>query len=75
MLMVSLRLLIFNLLRFRKSPKCSVSIGKYTPHTAYIVSAERTDRVVIGKYCSIGYGVVIIANQVIISLQATETIE
>ncbi len=61
--MVSLRLVVFNLLRFRKSPKCSVSIGKYTPQTAYIVSAEGTDRVVIGKYCSIGHGVVIIANQ------------
>lgn len=61
--MVSLRLLLFNFLRFRKSPKCSVSIGKYTPHTVYIVTAGPTDRVVIGKYCSIGYGVVIIANQ------------
>jgi acetyltransferase-like isoleucine patch superfamily enzyme len=40
-----------------------ISIGKGTPQTAYIVSAERTDRVIIGKYCSIGHGVVIIANQ------------
>jgi virginiamycin A acetyltransferase len=60
--MVSLRLVVYNLLQVRKSPKCSVSIGKHTPNTAYIISAERTDRVVIGKYCSIGHGVIIIAN-------------
>ncbi len=61
--MASLRYVLFNFLRSRKSAKCSISIGKYTPHTAYIISAEKTDRVVIGKYCSIGFGVVIIANQ------------
>ncbi len=60
--MVSLSYLLFNLLRFRKSAKCHISIGKYTPHTAYIISAEKTDRVAIGKYCSIGFGVVILAN-------------
>ncbi len=61
--MASLRYLVFNLLRFRKSAKCSIQIGKYTPHTVYIISAETTDRVVIGKFCSIGFGAVIIANQ------------
>lgn len=62
MFMVSLKTVVFNLMRTRKSAKCSVSIGKYTPHTAYIISAEKTDRVAIGKFCSIGFGAVIIAN-------------
>lgn len=60
--MVSLRTVVFNLLRIRKSAKCSISIGRYTPHTAYIISAEKTDRVVFGNFCSIGFGAVIIAN-------------
>lgn len=60
--MASLRYIFFNLIRTRKTAKCSISIGKYTPHTAYIISAETADRVVIGKYCSIGFGVVILAN-------------
>jgi len=60
--MVSLRTVVFNLLRFRKSAKCSISIGRYTPHTAYVISAEKTDRVAIGNFCSIGFGAVIIAN-------------
>ena len=60
--MVSLKTVVFNLLRTRKSAKCSVSIGKYTPHTAYIISAEKTDRVSIGKFCSIGLRVIIANN-------------
>jgi acetyltransferase-like isoleucine patch superfamily enzyme len=60
--MVSLRAVVFNFLRFRKTARCSISIGRYTPHTAYIISAEKTDRVGIGNFCSIGYGAVIIAN-------------
>ena len=61
--MVSLRMLLFNLLKVRHSPKCSVEIGKYTDSVPYIVSAEPTDRVVIGKYCSIGHGVILITHQ------------
>jgi len=61
--MVSLRMIVFNLLRVRHSPKCSVEIGKYTDSIPYIVSAENTDRVVIGKYCSIGHGVILITHQ------------
>jgi virginiamycin A acetyltransferase len=61
--MVSLKLIIYNLLKLQKPPKCYVSIGKYTLGIPYIISAERTDRVIIGKYCSIAHGAIIIANQ------------
>lgn len=60
--MVSLRYLVLNLLRTRKTAKCNITIGKHTLYPAYIVSAESNDHVVIGSYCSISYGVVIIAN-------------
>ena len=61
--MLSLRMVLFNLLRVQHPPKCSVQIGKYTTSVPYIISAERTDRVVIGKYCSIGHGVILITHQ------------
>jgi len=60
--MVSLRYLVLNLLRTRKTARCNISVGRHTLYPAYIISAEPNDRVVIGNYCSISYGVVIIAN-------------
>jgi virginiamycin A acetyltransferase len=61
--MVSLKIILYNLLRFQRFPTCNVKIGKYTTSVPYIISADRDDRVVIGKYCSIAHGVILIANQ------------
>jgi acetyltransferase-like isoleucine patch superfamily enzyme len=44
------------------SPKCHVEIGKYTTSVPYIISAEKTDSVTIGKYCSIAHGVILITH-------------
>jgi virginiamycin A acetyltransferase len=60
--MVSLRLIIYNLLQLRRFPKCNVSIGKYVGYIPYIISPDPTDRVIIGKYCSIARGVIIIPH-------------
>lgn len=60
--MVSLRLLLYNMLKMRKSPKCSVDIGKYTRGVPYIINAEVTDRVTIGKFCSIAHGTILITH-------------
>jgi len=60
--MVSLRVVLFNMLRMQHFPRCNVTIGKYTDSIPYIVSSERTDRVVIGKYCSIGHGVILVVH-------------
>jgi acetyltransferase-like isoleucine patch superfamily enzyme len=46
----------------RKFPRCEVKIGKYTTSVPYIVHSEHTDRVIIGKYCSIAHGVILIAH-------------
>jgi len=61
--MVSLRLVIYNLLQMRHFPKCIVEIGKYTDSVPYIISAEPTDKVTIGRYCSISHGVILITHQ------------
>ncbi|HLN89454.1 MAG TPA: CatB-related O-acetyltransferase [Candidatus Binatia bacterium] len=60
--MVSLRIILHNLLQFRKFPRCVVSIGKGTTSVPYIITSERSDRVTIGKYCSIGHGVTLITH-------------
>ena len=56
-------MVLLNLLRIQHPPKCSVQIGKHTTSIPYIISAQRTDRVVIGKYCSIAHGVILMAHQ------------
>jgi acetyltransferase-like isoleucine patch superfamily enzyme len=61
--MVSLRIIIINMLLRRNFPKCIVKIGKNTSSVPYIVSAENTDCVTIGNYCSIGHGTTIITHQ------------
>jgi hypothetical protein len=60
--MVSLKMILVNSLKMRHFPKCNVSIGKYTTSVPYIISVECTDRVTIGKYCSIAHGVVLVAH-------------
>lgn len=60
--MASLRLVLMNFLQMRHSPRCTVKIGRGTTTVPYIVSAEKTDTCIIGKYCSIGHGVVIITH-------------
>jgi acetyltransferase-like isoleucine patch superfamily enzyme len=57
--MVSLKIILLNLLRMQHFPKCSVEIGRHSPDIPYIVSAETTDRVVIGNFCSIAHGAVL----------------
>ena len=61
-LTVSLRLILYNLLQFRKFPRCIVSIGKGTTSIPYIITSEDADKVIIGKYCSIGHGVILVAH-------------
>lgn len=60
--MVSLRLIIYNLLQMRHPPRCAVEIGKHTDSVPYIISAEKTDRAIVGKYCSISHGVILITH-------------
>jgi virginiamycin A acetyltransferase len=60
--MVNLRFVIINLLRLRFPPKCYVQIGKYTQGVPHIISAERSDKIIIGKYCSIGPNVILVPH-------------
>lgn len=60
--MVSLRVVLVNMLKMRKIPHCNVEIGRGTTSVPYIITAERTDRVKIGNYCSIGHGVILITH-------------
>lgn len=60
--MVSLRFVLYNLLKIRKIPNCNVEIGKGTTSVPYIISSETSDVVVIGKYCSIGHGVILVTH-------------
>lgn len=46
----------------QKFPKCSVKIGRHSPDIPYIVNAETTDKVVIGNYCSIAHGAILIVH-------------
>ena len=46
----------------RHFPLCSVYIGKYTTSIPYIISSEKTDSVIIGKFCSIGHGTILIPH-------------
>lgn len=60
--MVSLRIILYNMLQMRKIPRCTVEIGRGTMSVPYIVSAESSDRVKIGNYCSIGRGVILVTH-------------
>jgi len=60
--MVSLRFVLYNLLKMRKNPKCAVEIGKGTTSVPYIITSGPGDMVVIGKYCSIGHGVILVTH-------------
>jgi len=60
--MVSLRFILYNMLKMRKFPKCIVKIGKGTTSVPYILSSETSDMVVIGRYCSIGHGVILVTH-------------
>ena len=60
--MVSFKTILFNLLQMRRPPRCRVEIGKHTPSVPYIISAENTDWVKIGKYCSIAHGVILVTH-------------
>lgn len=60
--MVSFRMVLFNMLRMQRTAKCSVKIGKGTTSIPYIISSEATDRVIIGKYCSIGHGTILVTH-------------
>jgi len=46
----------------QKPPKCSVTIGRHTTSIPYIISAETTDKVVIGNFVSIAHGVILIVH-------------
>ncbi len=46
----------------RKVAKCHISIGRGTTSVPYIISAEPTDVVMIGNYCSIARGVILITH-------------
>lgn len=50
------------MLKMRWSPKCSVQVGKHTRGVPYIIAAEREDKVVIGKFCSIAHGVIFVTH-------------
>ena len=54
--------MLFNLFRFQHPPKCSVKVGKYTTSVPYIICSAPSDCVVIGNYCSIGHGTILITN-------------
>jgi acetyltransferase-like isoleucine patch superfamily enzyme len=43
-------------------PKGNVQIGKHTSGIPFIMSYSKTDRVIIGKFCSIAAGVVMIPS-------------
>jgi len=58
--MVSLRSIILNMLRIQRPPKGSVQIGAFTAGNPFIISFFKGDRVIVGKFCSIGADVVMI---------------
>jgi len=60
--MVSLKLILYNMLKMRHFPRCIVEIGKYTRGIPYIIRSESSDRVTIGKCCSIAHGVILITH-------------
>jgi virginiamycin A acetyltransferase len=60
--MVSLRSILLNILRIQDIPKGNVQIGKHTSGTPFVMSYSKTDKVVIGKFCSIAAGVVLIPS-------------
>jgi len=61
--MVSLKFILFNLLQARRFPRCIVKTGRHTTSVPYIVPATPNDRVIIGNFCSIAHGTIIIAHQ------------
>jgi acetyltransferase-like isoleucine patch superfamily enzyme len=60
--MVSLKMVLLNMLRMQHTAKCRIRIGKHSTSVPYIISSETSDRVVIGSYCSIGHGVILIVH-------------
>ena len=60
--MVSFRSALLNILRMQDIPKGNVWIGKHTSGIPFIMSYSKTDRVIIGKYCSIAAGVIMIPS-------------
>ncbi len=60
--MVSFRMVLFNLLKVRHSPRCSISIGRHTDSIPYIVPMTHLDRVVIGNFCSLAHGIILIVH-------------
>lgn len=60
--MVSLKMIIVSMLRMQHPPKCRVQIGEYTTSIPHIIPVAYTDRVIIGKFCSIAHGVIMIPN-------------
>ena len=61
--LVSLRIILFNLLRLQHLPKCQLEIGKYTKSIPYIISSGGPfDFVVIGSFCSIGHGTILVTH-------------
>jgi virginiamycin A acetyltransferase len=60
--MVSLRLVLYNLLKIRRNAGCPVQIGKGLIGEPYIIAGDKTGYVKIGNYCSIAHGVILIAH-------------
>lgn len=51
--MVSLRSIVLSMLRAQKPPKGQVQIGAFSSGTPFVISNLKSDRVIIGKFCSI----------------------
>ena len=60
--LVGFKFVLLNLLRGRLPPKGQVQIGEFTSGTPHIISPLRSDRVVIGKFCSIAADSALIPN-------------
>ena len=43
-------------------PRCFVQMGEYSDAVPYIIPMDPTDRVIIGKFCSIAHGTILIPN-------------
>lgn len=60
--MVSLSLILYNMFQLRRFPTCVVKKGKHSDAIPYIAHAERSDKVIIGNFCSFARGVILIAH-------------
>lgn len=54
--------MLYNLIRLRKVPNCKLSIGRGTSSVPYVITSETSDVVIIGNYCSIGHGVILVTH-------------